>query len=83
CGGAIRVKPDAYAQILFPPSLDPYSGDQSVGYSHNMNCSWIVYSSNIEQIIVLSFLHFHLEESFTCRFDYMEVFDGYSRRIGK
>ncbi|KAL9700067.1 hypothetical protein quinque_003508 [Culex quinquefasciatus] len=44
-------------------------------YPHNLNCEYLIQLPKGSQITV-QFSRFHLESSDSCKFDYLEIFDG-------
>ncbi|XP_028415707.1 fibrillin-1-like [Dendronephthya gigantea] len=66
---------------LYPPGkltspLHPLS------YPHYLDCSWTISSTNGRKIL-LQFTSFLLEGSYSCGFDYLEVYDGDSANTTK
>nr|XP_044991063.1 cubilin [Jaculus jaculus] len=66
CGGHILIdSSDTISSPLFPEN-----------YPDNENCSWIIQAQPPFNHITLSFTHFGLERSTSCRRDFLEILDG-------
>ncbi|KAK3105916.1 hypothetical protein FSP39_008473 [Pinctada imbricata] len=64
CGG-VFTDPDGIIKTPTHP----------VNYHHNANCTWNITVEN-NRVVDLKFLSFDLEAHSTCRYDYVEIFDG-------
>ena len=66
--------------ILFASSECPKtyikSHDHGKTYPPNLNCSWLLTSSNINSIIQFTLVNLQLEKCSRCSCDYLQIFDG-------
>jgi predicted small metal-binding protein len=47
-------------------------------YTSNTNCQWTIRAASSSEVVVLEVLTFELENSMSCIYDYVAVYDGYS-----
>ncbi|XP_028415706.1 bone morphogenetic protein 1-like [Dendronephthya gigantea] len=71
CGESQLYPPGKLTSPLYPLS-----------YPHYLDCSWTISSTNGRKIL-LQFTSFLLEGSYSCGFDYLEVYDGDSANTTK
>ena len=76
CGGILKKHVDNIESPSRPDS-----------YSNKLDCSWII-SAPLGFVILLTFLNFKLEYSYSCRYDYLAIYDndtysGVSQKIGQ
>ncbi|KAK9396207.1 cubilin [Crotalus adamanteus] len=64
--------------IFQAPQGEIYSPNYPQPYSMNTDCSWVLRVDKGHRIMV-NFTDIQLETSFSCRFDYVAVFDGPNR----
>lgn len=67
CGGVIKS---------LNQSIQPNMNSERERYSGNQNCRWIIEAPK-NQLILLSFVTFQLEEDNNCGFDSMTIYEGY------
>ncbi|KAJ8008028.1 hypothetical protein DPEC_G00100480 [Dallia pectoralis] len=51
-------------------------------YKPNSKCTWYI-TVPVDQVVMLSFRLFDLEADPTCRYDYLDVYNGHSRSVQK
>ncbi|CAH1989272.1 unnamed protein product [Acanthoscelides obtectus] len=71
CGGILKSK---LGNIASPSSMDGF-------YPHNITCTWLIIAPP-KHIIQLSWLAFHLELSYDCVYDSIEIYDN-STHLGE
>ncbi|KAM9333329.1 LOW QUALITY PROTEIN: cubilin [Pholidichthys leucotaenia] len=76
CGGALSGPSGSFSYPNTPGHDE---------YNHNMSCSWVV-RVEANKIVHITFPYFHLENSATCSYDFLQIHDGDSvsaHMIGK
>ncbi|XP_035232267.1 cubilin-like, partial [Stegodyphus dumicola] len=75
CGGIRNISNGELGEIVSPDiNSDGF-------YESNLDCSWLIVSSSPDQVILLNFTSFSVEDQSnnSCVFDYLEVRDGISK----
>ncbi|XP_063003684.1 cubilin [Elgaria multicarinata webbii] len=68
CGGSLQ---DLSGSFNYPNSLDTEQYDQQV------SCNWVI-RTNYDKILRITFPVFQLQESISCRFNFLQIHDGES-----
>lgn len=67
CGGILKQDAGLVKSPQYPSQ-----------YLTNANCTWVIVAP-VGNVIQISWLMFHLEQSSLCTFDYVEIFDNNTR----